>query len=263
MRKYAFIIKTQVMSNLQYVFNLIFNYISYFIILFIFFNIWQYIYSDSTNLINGYNLNQMTWYVVITEIIWMTLNGRKFCIQISNDVKSGNITYNINKPYNYIGYVLSTHLGDILIRIGIYSILGVLTGFLFLGRFPDLNIFSVIIVIITIFLALIISTLLITFIGLFSFFIEDSGSFYWVYSKLILVFGTMFPIEFFPSIIQKILNFSPVYVVSYGPAKLFVDFSWNNAISIIIAQLIYLAIAYLMCYLLYKKGVKKINVNGG
>ena len=48
-----------------------------------------------------------------------------------------------------------------------------------------------------------------------------------------------------------------------GPAKLFVDFSWNNAISIIIAQLIYLAIAYLMCYLLYKKGVKKINVNGG
>ena len=92
MRKYAFIIKTQVMSNLQYVFNLIFNYISYFIILFIFFNIWQYIYSDSTNLINGYNLNQMTWYVVITEIIWMTLNGRKFCIQISNDVKSGNIT---------------------------------------------------------------------------------------------------------------------------------------------------------------------------
>ncbi len=263
MRKYAFIIKTQVMSNLQYVFNLIFNYISYFIILFIFFNIWQYIYSDSTNLINGYNLNQMTWYVVITEIIWMTLNGRKFCIQISNDVKSGNITYNINKPYNYIGYVLSTHLGDILIRIGIYSILGVLTGFLFLGRFPDLNIFSVIIVIITIFLALIISTLLITFIGLFSFFIEDSGPFYWVYSKLILVFGTMFPIEFFPSIIQKILNFSPVYVVSYGPAKLFVDFSWNNAISIIIAQLIYLAIAYLMCYLLYKKGVKKINVNGG
>ena len=263
MRKYAFIIKTQVMSNLQYVFNLIFNYISYFIILFIFFNIWQYIYSDSTNLINGYNLNQMTWYVVITEIIWMTLNGRKFCIQISNDVKSGNITYNINKPYNYIGYVLSTHLGDILIRIGIYSILGVLTGFLFLGRFPDLNIFSVIIVIITIFLALIISTLLITFIGLFSFFIEDSGSFYWVYSKLILVFGTMFPIEFFPSIIQKILNFSPVYVVSYGPAKLFVDFSWNNAISIIIAQLIYLAISYLMCYLLYKKGVKKINVNGG
>lgn len=263
MRKYAFIIKTQVMSNLQYVFNLIFNYISYFIILFIFFNIWQYIYSDSTNLINGYNLNQMTWYVVITEIIWMTLNGRKFCIQISNDVKSGNITYNINKPYNYIGYVLSTHLGDILIRIGIYSILGVLTGFLFLGRFPDLNIFSVITVIITIFLALIISTLLITFIGLFSFFIEDSGPFYWVYSKLILVFGTMFPIEFFPSIIQKILNFSPVYVVSYGPAKLFVDFSWNNAISIIIAQLIYLAIAYLMCYLLYKKGVKKINVNGG
>lgn len=263
MRKYAFIIKTQVMSSLQYVFNLVVNYISYFIILFIFFNIWQYIYSDSTNLINGYNLNQMIWYVVITEIIWMTLDGKKLCTQISNDVKSGNITYNINKPYNYIGYILSKHLGDILIKFGVYSILGIFTGFLFLGRFPNLNILNIIAIIIMIFFALMISTLLIAFIGLFSFFIEDSGPFYWVYSKLILVFGTMFPIEFFPNIIQKFLNFSPIYVVSYGPAKLFVDFSWNSAISIIIAQLIYLFISYFLCYLLYKKGVKKINVNGG
>ena len=263
MRKYLFIIKTQIMSNLQYIFNIVFGFVGYFIMLFILFNLWQYLYSDPKKLINGYNMGQMTWYVIITEILWMTLEGRKFCTKISNDVRSGNITYNINKPYNYVGYCLSTHLGDMAIKGFIYTLLGMLTGFLFLGGFPNLSILSVTLVIITLILSSVISTLLIIFIGLIAFFIEDSGPFYWLYSKFILVLGTIFPIEYFPSFIQKILYFSPVYVVSYGPAKLFVDFSLDKAITIITAQIIYVFLTYSICSLTYRKGVKKINVNGG
>lgn len=263
MKKYLFIIKTQMMSNLQYVFNIVFGFIGYFIMLFILFHLWQYLYSDPNELINGYDMKQMTWYVIITEILWMTLGGRKLCNKISNDVRSGNITYNLNKPYNYIGYCLSTHLGDIFIKGIIYTFLGMLTGVLFLKSFPDLNILNGMIIILTSVLATIISTLLITFIGLISFFIEDAGPFYWVYSKVILVLGTIFPIEYFPNFVQKILSFSPVYVVSYGPAKLFVDFTWEKAGSILIAQFIYIILSYSACSFIYKKGVKKINVNGG
>lgn len=263
MRKYLFIIKTQIMSNLQYIFNVTFGFIGYFIMLFILFNLWQYLYSDPNELINGYNMAQMTWYVIITEILWMTLGGRKLCDKISNDVKSGNVAYNINKPYNYIGYYLSTHLGDIFIKGIVFTLLGILTGFMFIKEFPVLNILSILVILISAIFALVISILLITCIGLISFFIEDAGPFYWVYSKLILVMGTIFPIEYFPITIQKILNFSPVYVVSYGPAKLFVNFTWNNAMSIILAQIAYIIIAYYLCHLIYKKGLKKINVNGG
>ena len=135
MKKYWFIIKMQIMSNLQYIFNIVFGFIGYFIMLYILFNLWQYLYSDPNELINGYSMHQMTWYVVITEILWLTLGGSKFCKEICNDVKSGNITYNINKPYSYIGYSLSTHLGDISVRLFIYTILGMLTGLLFLGSF--------------------------------------------------------------------------------------------------------------------------------
>lgn len=263
MKKYLFIIKTGIMSNLQYIFNIAFGFVGYFIMLFILFNLWQYLYSDPNKFINGYSMNQMTWYVIITEILWMTLGGRKLCNKISNDVRSGNITYNINKPYNYIGYCLSTHLGDIFVKGIIFTFLGMLTGLLFLKGFPTLNIVNILIVLLTSILALVISILLITCIGLISFFIEDAGPFYWIYSKLILVLGTIFPIEYFPTIVQKILNFSPVYVVSYGPAKLFVDFTWDKAISVIVAQIIYIFITYAICSLIYKKGVKRINVNGG
>lgn len=263
MKKYLFIIKTQIMSNLQYISNIIFGFTGYFIMLFILFNLWQYLYSDPSELINGYNMSQMTWYVIITEILWMTLGGRKLCNKISDDVKSGNITYNLNKPYSYIGYSLSTHIGDMLLKGIIYSVLGILTGSLFLGELPSLSIASVLLVILTSILASVISTLLIIAIGLAALFIEDSAPFYWVYSKFILVLGTLFPIEYFPVFLQKILNFSPIYVVSYGPAKLFVDFSWNKALSVLLAQGLYIVIAYSICYFIYRKGVKRINVNGG
>lgn len=263
MKKYLFIIKTQIMSNLQYIFNVIIGFSGYLIMLFILFNLWKYLYSNPDELINGYNMYQMTWYVIITEILWSTLGGRKLCNTISNDVRSGNVAYNINKPYSYIGYCLSKHMGEMIVKGTVFAILGILTGFIFLGSFPNLNIINIIIIIITCILASIISTILITSIGLISFFIEDAGPFYWVYSKFILVLGTIFPIEYFPVFVQKILNFSPIYVVSYGPAKLFVDFSWDKAVSILFAQVIYIFLSYGLCYLIYSKGVKKVNVNGG
>ena len=263
MKKYLFIMKTEIMSNLQYLFNIAFGFVGYFIMLFILFNLWKYLYSDPNELINGYNMNQMIWYVIVTEILWMTLGGRKFCRKISEDVRSGNITYNINKPYSYVGYSLSTHLGDMLVKGIIYTVLGILTGCLFVGSVPKFSILNALVIILTAINASVISSLLIIFIGLIAFFIEDSGPFYWLYSKFILILGTIFPIEYFPRFLQSILNFSPVYVVSYGPAKLFVDFSWDRALQVIIAQVIYIFITYIICYLTYKKGVRRINVNGG
>lgn len=263
MRKYLFIFKSQIMTNLQYVFNLFIGFIGYFVMLFILFNLWEYLYSDPNELINGYSMHSMMWYVVITEILYSVVGGRVLCRTISDDVKSGNVAYNINKPYSYIGYAVSNHFGSMFVKFLMYSFLGIVFGLIFIGKFPNLSLVGIIFLIVSMFLGLLISTLLILSIGLFSFFIEDSGPFYWVYSKLILVMGTLFPIEYFPGIIQKVLVYTPVYVVNYGPAKLFVDFSVDKGILIIIAQVIYVIIAYLICNFIYRKGVRRINVNGG
>ena len=263
MKKYLFIFKSELMSNMQYIFNVLIGFITYFIVIFIFSNLWSYIYSDSSNLINGYSMQQMIWYVIVTEILWYMTSGRKLCKKISNDVKSGNIAYNINKPYNYVGYSLANHLGSSTLRGILYTVAGMIMGLLLLGPIKDFNFITVPFIILSIVLATIINVLLVICIGLSAFWLEDSGPIYWIYSKLILVFGTMFPIEYFPKIVQTILNYSPVYVTTYGPAKLFVDFNYNSLILILIAQVIYLVFSVLLANLIYRKGVLKLNVNGG
>lgn len=263
MRKYLFIYKSEIMSNLQYIGNILFGFISYALLLFVFFHLWNSIYSDPEELIHGYNMNQTIWYVILTEILWSSVGGKKLCQKISNDVRGGNIAYNLNKPYDYIGYSLSSHLGTATIKMILYVILGFMLGFLFLRNLPVHTLSSILVVLLSCILAIIISCLLIIMIGLFSFIIEDSTPFYWLYSKAILILGTLFPIEFFPTIMQPILTYSPIYAVSSGPAKLFVNFSWNGCVEVLFIQLFYIGICYILCKLVYQKGVKKLNVNGG
>ena len=263
MIKYLFIFKFEMMSSLQYLFNVLSKIVNYFLLIFVFMSLWKYIYSDPNEIINDYSMNQMIWYIVFTEMLWSIVGGRKFCRKIVDDVKGGNIAYNMNKPYNYINYLLASHLGEVAVGSIIYVIVAMLTGFMFLREFPTLGLFSILGILLVSIFAVAINTLLIIFIGLFSFVIEDSNPFYWLYSKMILVLGTIFPIEFFPKILQGILNYSPIYAVCYGPAKLFVHFSLNTFILILVSQIIYFVIGYLLCLLIYKKGVKKLNVNGG
>ena len=144
-----------------------------------------------------------------------------------------------------------------------YLILGILVGLLFLGSIPGIGILEFLGVVLTMILATVISSLLVIGIGLLSFVIEDSNPFYWLYSKFILVIGTIFPIEYFPKFIQPFLSLSPIFVVCYGPAKLFVNFTIEGFVTVLLAQVVYIIIAWLICSLLYKKGVKNLNVNGG
>ena len=66
-----------------------------------------------------------------------------------------------------------------------------------------------------------------------------------------------------PKAIQPILEYSPIFALNYGPAKLFVDFNYDFLIRVLIAQGIYIIAFYILTMIIYKKGVKNINVNGG
>ena len=185
MKKYLYILKSEIMTNLQYTFDILTEFISYCIFIFIFLNLWNYIYSNPNELINGYNMNQMIWYVSITEILYLSVRGRKLCRKICDDVRGGNIAYNINKPYNYVEYALFSHLGLVTIRFILLGTLGMLLGFIFLKSFPSITIIGFLGIILSSIFAIIINSLLTIFIGLISFFIEDANPFYWLYSKLI------------------------------------------------------------------------------
>ena len=117
MKKYIYIYKATLIENLTYIFDIIFGFLNFFIMMIVFLNLWGYIYQDSSQIINGYSMQQMIWYVLITECLWFGTRNKILTTQISEDIKTGNIAYNINKPYNYVYYIISKHLGDITFKL--------------------------------------------------------------------------------------------------------------------------------------------------
>jgi ABC-2 type transport system permease protein len=263
MKKYLYILKSEFKSNITYTLDILLGFIGYIIIIFIFLNLWNYIYSDPNELINGFTMNETIWYVIITEILWTSMAARKLSKKICNDVKEGNITYNLNKPYNYIEFIIFNHLGDFLFRYILITIIGITMGIISLGGLPNYSIIGFIGVIITSLFSGLINTIIVTFIGLLSFYIEDAHPIYWMYSKFILILGTVFPPSFFPGIISTFIKYSPIYASTSAPAMLFVKPSLNLFIKTIGLQIFYIVILLLLLHLFYKKGVKRLNVNGG
>lgn len=263
MRKYLYIYKATLIESITYISSILFSFINFIIMMLIFLNLWEYMYSGEEMLISGYTIEQMIWYVLITETLWFGSRNKSLTRQISQDIKTGNIAYNINKPYNYIFYIIGKHLGEITIKFIAFLIIGAIVGLIFVGPILNFRLANLPLIIITMILGTLINSIIRITISIISFWIEDSTPFHWVYDKLILVLGTLFPIEMFPKVMQPIIQFTPIFVVSYGPAKLFVNFSNEKFIQILIGQIIYLVIVCAIALGLYERGVKKLNVNGG
>ena len=262
MKKYLYAFKFEVMTTLQYAFNFIGKMFSLFLMIFVFMNLWNFMYDDPSQVINGYTKFQMIWYVSISELIYFITRGRQTCEEISRHIKNGNIAYTINKPYDYVVYTLFTLLGRSFVSSAFYTAFIMIIGSAFTGSLPALTSIELLGVILVFALAITISLLLVIAIGLFSFIFEDSSPMYWIYSKIWLICGTLFPIEFFPVWAQNILKFTPIYVIT-GPSRLIVNFNAEAFVQTLIAQGIYLVFAFGLCELIYRKGMKKLNVNGG
>ena len=107
--------------------------------MFVLINLWEYIYSDPNEVINGYTIEQMMWYVLITETLWYGTKNKILTNEISQDIRTGNIAYNINKPYHYIFYIMAKYLGEITIRLVLFSIVAIIAGVCFIGPIPNFN----------------------------------------------------------------------------------------------------------------------------
>ncbi len=149
MRKYLHIYKSTLIENLSYIPNIALGFVQFFLIMFILANLWQYIYSDSNQIINGYTINQMMWYILTTETLWYGIKSKVITKEISQDIRSGNIAYKVNKPYNYIFYVIAKYFGEITIRFILHIIVAVIIGISFIGEIPNFNFINIPLILVT------------------------------------------------------------------------------------------------------------------
>ncbi len=231
------------------------------LIIFIFINLWRVIYGSS-DLIEGFTLGMMVWYLVLTEAI--TFSPGRITEEIGNEIQSGNIAQSLNKPYNYLLFRFASNIGRTILRFTLTFGISAIIAVLCIGVPSWIKVSTLPFIAVSVFLALVLNFCIMAAVGITAFWLEDSRSLNYMYSKFVFVLGGMLvPLEIFPSWLETISRNLPFSYVAYYPAKLWVKFSWSDILSVYAMQLLWIAVFIIFAAVLYNVCIKKISINGG
>lgn len=258
--KYCGIIRVSLLNKLAYTGDVLARTGFMVMVLFIFAQLWQRALPGG-NTLAGFNEAQMVWYLLVTESI--TLSSPHVETAITNDVKSGNIAYQLIRPYSYVGYYLSLSMGEFLVRWPANFTLGALVAWLMIGA-PSVQWQAVALALLATCLGACLSFLFVIALALTAFWCEENRPFFWIYSKMIFTLGGLFvPTEVYPGAVRAIAHWSPFAYMVSAPARLFVRFEWSFWRQVLLGQMLWLLVLSLTVHAIYQAGVKRVHVQGG
>lgn len=256
MKKYLAFIKVSAKDYFSKIADLLGTAFSFCVHIIVFSFLWDYVLEGKT--MSGYTKQELVWYVIMAEGIMYSF--QYYYKKVATKVEMGDFAYDMTKPFNFLMRVVAEGIAE-LPMTAVLVVVGGMLGTIFVGALP----FSIIQLVSSAVAMLIAAILLLTFnvaIGLLSIWLgRDVSSVWLLCSKAMLIFAFT-PIELFPANIQKLLLLLPTTHVIYTPSSLFVHFSMDKLITSGLYLIYSFGIILVLLGVIYKKGVKKQNVNG-
>ena len=232
------------------------------LILYAFAVLWRTVYGASqAQVIEGFTLPAMIWYLVITEAI--VFSRPRLAGRIDTEVKSGTLAYTLVRPYSYIMFHYAQSLGEALARGLMSFMVGGVTVSLLIGP-PPFNVANIGFFAVALWLGATIDFLLTFAVGLLAFWIEETSPLAFIQDRLLMLLGgMMLPLEVFPAVLRTIAGWLPLSMIIYAPARLLVGATTLKPWPVLMAQVAWLAVAAVVCSATFRAGVKRVNVHGG
>ena len=227
--------------------------------LIIFAHLWQVAAAK----IGAVNLHpdQLLWYIAFNE--WVLIALPDMQEDIEEDLRSGKFAYLLPRPISYLWSIFIEGLGVLCARL---IVLGVVTFIFTWTRAGDIpfgwRAFPAIVAI-----GLFAGCIGIVFkmlVGISAFWVEQVEPFHWIWEKLLFTLGgLMLPLAVYPEWLQKIAHFTPFPAILGARSALTIDFTWSNALSVINVLLFWGILGSACLILLYRKGLRIVNIEGG
>ncbi len=265
MNKYLKIMNTSLQNNMEYRFQFMTTIICSFIPFAVNSLIWLSINNYSSDLY-GYSLNEIFTYYFIMMIVNNLLQC-DIAYTVCDDIRSGTIIPYLLKPLDYMGY----HLFNELPRKVVFIIWGAAPTavlFLFIRKSLTLSWDPILIAqfIVSLIIGILISFLLYYLLGLLAFTFSQVGNFIMGYGVLLtIISGKIFPLTLMPGLVRRILDFTPFQYTAYVPVTILQNKygSYTEVFGVIMLGIVWVAVLYGICRLLWKNGLNKYSAFGG
>lgn len=259
--KYAEVASITMRSSWAYLWNQVIANIFLIIIIFVFVQLWKVTYASEGEVINGFRLAEMIWYLVATEAIILSLP--RIHAVLEQEVKDGDLALRLNKPYSYLAFHYASFLGEALLKLVTLLLVGGGTAYLLVGGF-DFRWEAAPVLLLIYLTTHALNFFYIASVGLISFWVEEVLGLHLLFDRLKWILGGMLlPVQVYPDGARRVVELLPFQHMIGGPANLFVKFSWEGARALLQSQLIWLLLFGLVCNGIFRLGVRRVDLNGG
>lgn len=263
-RKYGLAGATGLKTRLAYLGNYAGSMLTYGLFIFVFSRIWTAVFESkagTTGFIAGYDRATAIWYFIVAEV--SVFGFGRFFWRLAEDVKSGQVSYLLGRPYSFVGFHFAEAMGPALVDALIFLAEGYLLGTLLAGPPAHLGSGRVAALILSLLLAGSLQFFLQFAIAMTAFWIEENAAFFWIFQKLALIIGTLLPIEFLPARAQAVAAWTPFPSLSYAPARIAVAAGIPEGLRLVAVQVVWLLGAVILCEAMYRLARRNMSVNGG
>ncbi len=203
----------------------------------------------------------LLWYIAFNE--WVLIAVPDIEMDIEYELKTGQLAYFLPRPISYLGSKLVEGMGALFLNLLILGMVAFAFSYFWTDALPlkptDF-IFAVFLGILSGFLSLIFTMI----VGISAFFVEEVEPWRWVWEKFLFVLGgLMLPLTIYPQWIQTIAQWTPFPAILGGRSGLIFHFEFSQIAWILFSLLVWTVLALSLLYLLYKRGLKILNIEGG
>ncbi|MBQ4523925.1 MAG: ABC-2 family transporter protein [Lachnospiraceae bacterium] len=214
------------------------------------------------------DIDGITYQMVATNfVISMGLsNAFKFNEMFLQDkIHDGTITNEFLKPVNFTFRMLWENIGEGAFKI-VFNFIPALIFTIFYTSFcPPKSIINFLVMLVSISLGYLILWLISFIVQTWSFWLFSVWGIITIKNVFVnILSGSLLPIWFMPDLLRKIISFTPFESIYFTPVRIYLgELSGRDILSGMAIQILWIAVLAIVANVFWKKGVKKLVVQGG
>lgn len=203
---------------------------------------------------------EMLWYLAITE--WVVMSAPTVFLQMEEDIRSGDVAYQIARPASWLGARLAHGLGALAVRAPVLLVVACAFAWMFAG--PPERPGGLALAIAFGLVAAVVVTVFHVAIGIVAFWLGDVAPTYWIWQKLLFVLGgLLLPLQFYPELFVTIARLTPFPALLAGPASLATAEPLMHAGVLTLTLVLWALFGWVIARAAFGRAVRRLHVNGG
>lgn len=262
MRTYLEFAIKKFQNKMTYRFDYFMEIINVIITIVVYLCIYKALYADAKD-IDGITFQMVATNFVISLGLSNAFQYNEMFLQ--DKIHDGSITNEFLKPVNFIFRMLWENIGEGIFKV-VFNFLPAMIFILFYTRLcPPKSILNFLVMLVSIVFGYLILWLISFIVQTWSFWLFSVWGIITIKNVFVnILSGSLLPIWFMPDILRKIIVFTPFESIYFTPVRIYLgELSGGDILSGMGIQILWIIVLAMIANIFWKKGCKKLVVQGG